>query len=146
MRRGGTVSPWIDVPCCLCVFWLIATRTVTAQALDGTVFDADTRTPVAAAILTSATETVQAGPDGRFHLERAGETVRVRAPGYRRAEARIDPGRRVPVRLELKPFQPKAVYLSVFGIGSNSLRDAALQLIEHTELNALVIDVKGDRG
>jgi len=29
---------------------------------------------------------------------------------------------------------------------SNRLRQAALDLIEATELNALVIDVKGDRG
>jgi hypothetical protein len=38
------------------------------------------------------------------------------------------------------------LYLSVFGIGSRTLREAALDLIEATELNALVIDVKGDRG
>jgi hypothetical protein len=44
------------------------------------------------------------------------------------------------------PFVPKAVYLSVYGIGSRPLRSAALQLIDETELNALVIDVKGDRG
>lgn len=33
-----------------------------------------------------------------------------------------------------------------FGIGNRRLRQSALDLIEATELNALVIDVKGDRG
>jgi hypothetical protein len=38
------------------------------------------------------------------------------------------------------------LYLSVYGIGDRTLRTAALALIDTTELNALVIDVKGDRG
>ena len=46
----------------------------------------------------------------------------------------------------LKPFAPKALYLSFYGIGDRGLRESALKLIETTELNALVIDVKGDRG
>lgn len=40
----------------------------------------------------------------------------------------------------------KALYLSFFGIGSRELRDNALRLIDESELNALVIDAKGDRG
>jgi hypothetical protein len=44
------------------------------------------------------------------------------------------------------PVRPRALYLSVFGIGNRTLREAALELVETTELNALVIDVKGDRG
>jgi hypothetical protein len=46
----------------------------------------------------------------------------------------------------LKLFAPKAVYLSFYGIGDHTLRESALHLIDTTELNALVIDVKGDRG
>jgi hypothetical protein len=44
------------------------------------------------------------------------------------------------------PFRPRALYLTVYGIGDRRLRTAALQMIETTGLNALVIDVKGDRG
>jgi hypothetical protein len=50
------------------------------------------------------------------------------------------------LEIRLVPFKPKALYLSFFGIGDRTLREAALKLIEETELNALVIDVKGDRG
>jgi hypothetical protein len=46
----------------------------------------------------------------------------------------------------LTPFRPKALYLSVYGIGDRKIRTAALGLLEKTELNALVIDLKGDRG
>jgi hypothetical protein len=38
------------------------------------------------------------------------------------------------------------VYLSTFGIGAKALRTQAFELIETTELNAVVIDVKGDQG
>lgn len=51
-----------------------------------------------------------------------------------------------PVRLALTPVRPRAVYLSVFGIGNAALRDAAVALPQASAINALVIDVKGDRG
>jgi hypothetical protein len=48
--------------------------------------------------------------------------------------------------IHLQPFRPKALYLSFYGIGDRELRGAALKLLDETELNALVIDVKGDLG
>ena len=36
--------------------------------------------------------------------------------------------------------------LPYYGIGSRPLREAALKLAEQTSINALVIDVKGDKG
>ncbi|WP_204351728.1 putative glycoside hydrolase, partial [Klebsiella variicola] len=38
------------------------------------------------------------------------------------------------------------VYLSVQGVSNRSLRDAAVALQGQTAINALVIDMKGDRG
>jgi hypothetical protein len=52
---------------------------------------------------------------------------------------------RVPQEVKLKTFSPKALYLSFYGIGDRRIRESALRLIEETELNALVIDVKGDK-
>ena len=46
----------------------------------------------------------------------------------------------------MEPFTPKALYLSFYGISASSLRKSALDLIDKTELNSLVIDIKGDRG
>jgi hypothetical protein len=72
-----------------------------------------------------------------------GDRLRLRAPGYRRRDVAAEA--LTPV-LELEPFSPKALYLSVLGVGSRALREPAFRLIEETELNAVVIDVKGDRG
>ena len=40
----------------------------------------------------------------------------------------------------------KAVYLSYYGVGDRTIRGRVLEMLDHTELNAVVIDVKGDRG
>jgi hypothetical protein len=40
----------------------------------------------------------------------------------------------------------KAAYLSYYGVGDRAIRGHVLELLDRTELNAVVIDVKGDRG
>jgi len=72
--------------------------------------------------------------------------VLVRAAGYARRTLNDDGAALKSIEVRLTPFEPKALYLSVYGIGNAGLRNTALKLIEDTELNALVIDVKGDRG
>ena len=51
-----------------------------------------------------------------------------------------------PQPIRLTPLLPKALYLTVYGIGAPFLRDPAIEVIEKSKLNALVIDLKGDRG
>ena len=78
---------------------------------------------------------------------KARSTIKVKAHGYMRTEEVI-PAPLVPnpYTIKLMPFRPKALYLSFYGIGAKSLRDPALKLIQETEVNSLVIDIKGDRG
>jgi hypothetical protein len=40
----------------------------------------------------------------------------------------------------------KAVYVSYYGVGSEAVRERIAGLLEHTELNGVVIDVKSDEG
>jgi hypothetical protein len=70
----------------------------------------------------------------------------VRAPGYERTEQAIIPLNGKPQGVKLIPSTPKGLYLSFYGIGDRSIRESATRLIHETELNTLVIDVKGDRG
>jgi hypothetical protein len=44
------------------------------------------------------------------------------------------------------PDGAKAVYLSYYGVADATIRGRVLDLLDRTELNAVVIDVKGDRG
>jgi hypothetical protein len=115
---------------------------IPGDALVGRVVDAATGRPLAGASVTADGNVVQTDAQGVFRA-RLGQSLRLRAPGYRRRD--IPSAALTPV-IALEPFSPKALYLSVFGVGSSALREPALRLIEETELNAVVIDVKGDRG
>jgi hypothetical protein len=118
----------------------------------GKVFDFVTRRPIQGAIVTSNNEVVLTDEKGVFKIKGPTDKIGVRAAGYMRTERTIPvplvtlPFFTTPQSIELMPFTPKALYLTVYGIGSRLLREAAIKLIDETELNALVIDVKGDRG
>jgi len=103
--------------------------------------------PVSGAKVTLNHEVLLADAQNLFPLAKPGGKVRVRAHGYQRIEQALPdllpPG---PQTIRLLSLNPKALYLSFYGAGEKALREPALKLIEESELNSLVIDVKGDRG
>ncbi len=134
----------------LSVFFSVIFLTVPAYGTSftkGSVVDYYSKLPVKGAIVTSADEAAMTDEKGMFTIRASGSKVAVRASGYLRAEQAVPSGFFAPsLQVQLVPFTPKALYLTVYGIGSRVLRESALKLVEETELNALVIDVKGDRG
>ena len=118
-----------------------------AVRANGRVVDAVTGMPIADAILTTGDKEFRSDLHGLFSLDVADTAVvRVRAAGYARTDVVAQALRTPAADLRLKPFRPKALYLSMYGVGDRKLRTAALALLETTALNALVIDLKGDRG
>ena len=117
------------------------------STLGGTVVDATTGAPIADAIVTLGAGQARSDAHGRFSLhDVSAGLVRARAVGYARASLVLQTGHQLDAPIALSVLRPKAVYLSMYGIGSGTLREPVLELIETSELNALVIDVKGDRG
>jgi hypothetical protein len=115
--------------------------------ISGRVLDAVTRTPIADAVVTVGDNGVRSDSHGVFIVDVLEAAVlRFRAQGYLRADVPVQRLRAPDAHVPLQPFRPRALYLSVYGVGDKGLRSAALELLETTELNALVIDVKGDRG
>jgi len=113
----------------------------------GKVVDLFTNRPVGGALITLNNNLERTDENGLFYLNTTGNKVGVRAHGYFRTNQMITiPLNGSPQEIKLMPLTPKALYLSFYGIGDRTLRGSALNLIEETELNALVIDVKGDRG
>ena len=109
----------------------------------GQVLDATTGKPVMDALITMGHVVVKSDDDGRFTVG-SGDVVRIRAPGYRAAQytaTRIEAG-----SVSLQPFTPHALYLSAYGISSQTIRSSALSLIHNGSANALVVDIKSDRG
>ena len=108
----------------------------------GKVVDHFTGKPVEGAVVTLGKTLQRTDAQGQFFKSNGDNRVLVRAHGYLRAEQSFAPRQEI----KLVPFSPRALYLSFYGIGDRGLRNAALNLIRETELNALVIDIKGDKG
>ena len=116
------------------------------ESLSGRVIDGRTLQPISDAIVTLGGSTARTGTDGTFTIRGSSAQLGVRAYGYTRTSLTLDALGRAEGQVTLQPFKPKALYLTSLGIASRVLRDGALDIEEHTEVNALVIDVKGDRG
>lgn len=127
------------------LLWFLSC-TAAVSAHERQIVDEATGAGIAGATVTLGDRVAQTDANGRFEDDGNAASVQARAPGYRAAamtEANFSQAGGV---LKLIPFRPKALYLSLYGIGNKALRDDALKLIHDTKLNAVVIDVKGDRG
>lgn len=111
--------------------------------LEGRVVDARTRRPIAAASVHAGSREIRTGPDGRFTLPAPAVPLLVKAPGYERRSVGAAPPS---LTVALEPKVIRAAYLTYYGIGHHGIRERVFGLLERTELNGVVIDVKGDRG
>lgn len=111
----------------------------------GQVVDSTTGQPVRGAHVTQGDLAATTDADGNFELDRRPTgPLRVLAPGYRRAE--LDASQERTLLAQVEPLQVRALYLTYYGAGDRNLRENVLRLTEQTAVNAVVIDVKGDRG
>jgi hypothetical protein len=133
----------ISILVTLCLF---IARASPACASPTQVIDSVTGLGIAEATIVIDGHTLQTGPAGRFELPAKGGIIFARAPGYRAQSFVLSTMSSLGGALRLTPFTPKAVYLSIYGIRSGPLRQAALALAASGRVNAFVIDVKSDSG
>ncbi|HEU5189430.1 MAG TPA: putative glycoside hydrolase [Methylomirabilota bacterium] len=88
---------------------------------------------------------VQTDAEGRYTIGPLGidRSALVRMPGYAKERLALE-GKDQTVTL--RPHPIKAAYLTYYGIADKGIRERVFDLLGRTELNAVVIDVKGDRG
>jgi hypothetical protein len=110
----------------------------------GRVLDNDRKPLVGASVVVRGVE-VRTDADGVFKLEHVAPdaSLIVKMPGFEKL--RIAPTKGS-VEAVLRPHPIKAAYLTYYGVGDRGIRTRVLDLASRTELNAVVIDVKGDRG
>jgi hypothetical protein len=112
--------------------------------ISGRVID-DEGKPLAGASIVAGGREHRAADDGTFTISPPPHASLIaKLPGYARLV--VEPTTRQPVEVVLKPQAIKAAYLTYFGVGDRGIRGRVLDLLRDTELNAVVIDVKGDRG
>ena len=112
------------------------------EQVTGRVVDAQTQPLAGAAIVADGTE-IRTEADGTFTLARPSGTVIVKLPGFEKVTLAPSTD---PLEVVLKPMVIKAAYLTYYGVMDRTIRTRVLELVTKTELNAVVIDVKGDRG
>ena len=110
----------------------------------GRVLDAGRKPIARASVIAGGVEHFTDG-DGVFGIQVPAPrtTLLVKAPGFRRATVETS-GR--PMDVILQEHAVKAAYLTYYRIRDKLIRGRVLDLVARTELNAVVIDVKGDRG
>ena len=92
-----------------------------ALAMDGKILDAANGSAVQEAYITFAGGQVQADRSGAFHVDGAAQTFFARAPGYRAATITTADLTKSAGVIKLTPYTPKALYLTVYGVGSKGL-------------------------
>jgi hypothetical protein len=129
---------------------LLLLAPLAAGAFGGRVVDAADGHALAGAWVTRGAEVVVTDKEGRYSFVGSGGTgggtVAARAIGYGRATLTLADGAAEAPPLRLASIRPKALYLTFWGIGDRKIREAALDIAKTTEVNALVVDVKGDLG
>lgn len=116
-----------------------------APGTAGRVVNAASGQPVAGALVSVDGTLLTTDVDGRFELpRRTYQRLIVTRPGFRRLEVGGDSAD--VAQLKLEPFEARGLYLSYFALADETLRTNVLHLLETTEANAVVIDIKGDRG
>jgi hypothetical protein len=122
-------------------------REAAAATYAGSVVSATESRPIPGAIVTLQGRPVETDGDGVFRIDGDGPNVlSARAIGYGRVEIPVSERSEGALAIRLPELRPKALYLSIYGIGDRSLRERALELADATEINALVVDVKSDYG
>jgi len=112
------------------------------ERVTGRVVDAQ-KQPLPGASIVNDGKEIRAEADGTFTLTKPTGALIVKLPGYEKVT--LTP-RKDPLEVVLKTQAIKAAYLTYYGVLDRTIRTRVLDLVARTELNAVVIDVKGDRG
>lgn len=114
------------------------------NTLDGSVVDATTNKPVSGTLVYLGDTFVQTGADGRYHLDNVPEqgAITVKAPGYRKTQVDVSGTNQRDVKLA--PFLVHGIHIP-FGLPADQVR-GLMAMVKKTELNAIVITVKPEKG
>lgn len=108
------------------------------------IIDAATSKPIKGATISNSILSVKSDVDGFFSIENSEKTLHVKACGYRPYKIESENNH---ATIKLQPLVVKALYLSFWHTSNQSpkLRDM-LKIIDETEVNTVVVDVKNEYG
>jgi len=115
------------------------------RVITGRVIDAATGSALRGVSIWAGPAEIVTDAEGRFTTAPVvpGSTIWVKTPGYERRKLTAGASE---VTVKLPPHSVRAAYLTYYGVADRGIRQRVLDLVSRSELNAVVIDVKGDRG
>lgn len=113
-------------------------------SLSGVLLDAKSSAPVANALISDSKYDVRSDLNGSFTIHSNENTYHIKAVGYRPYTFSSEDNNTI---IKLEPIKVRALYLTFWGASNNSKTlKKILQLIDKTEANAVVVDVKNEYG
>ena len=113
-------------------------------SFSGTLIDDKTLSPIEGATVSDSNISTKSDDNGFFKIDSSAKELHVKAYGYRPYKIN---GENNSTTFNLKPLTVKGLYLSFWRASNNSprLRDL-LKIIEQTEVNTIIVDVKNEYG
>lgn len=123
--------------------WSVALRPTT---LHGRITDSTSGQALQRAAVAVGDEIAFTDRNGEYRLEGVGENPQlvVKAPGYLSKQITVQRSDNQDVALQ--PFQAKGVYVTSYVAAHEDLMASIFALLDRTELNTIVVDMKNDEG
>jgi len=119
-------------------------QTLLFASFDGTIIDKTTKLPIEKAIVSDSVKSVKTDENGSFCIDTKEKNYHVKAYGYRPYTFSADMNT---TTISVEPIKIKALYLTFWGANIYSkTTKRVLDIIENTEVNAIVVDVKNEYG
>ncbi len=127
----------------LLLFTLLLSTSLFAS-FHGVILDKNTSLPIANAAISDSLYTTKSDANGSFFIDSKEKIYHIKAYGYRPFSFQEDNNSTV---IKLEPIKVKALYLTFWGASNNSgTLKKILNLIDKTQANAVVVDVKNEYG
>ena len=122
---------------------LLLTSTL-LSGFGGNILDVKTNKPIIGAIIEDSRYEVKSDQNGSFSIDSKESLFHIKAYGYRRYSFSQDSNT---TTFKLAPIRVKALYLTFWGASNNSKTlKRILNIIDKTDVNAIVMDVKNEYG
>ena len=119
-------------------------HTLLLASFTGTIIDKETLKPIFGAMISDSNSTLKSDKDGLFSFETDDETIHIKSYGYKALHLQKDSNIST---YQLEKINIKALYLTFWGASGNSqTMKKIFKIIEKTEVNAIVVDIKNEYG
>ena len=119
-------------------------QTLLFASFSGSILDINSSKPIQNATISNSVKDVKSDINGSFSIQTSETTLHVKAYGYKPLSIKTDENI---TNIKLEPITVKAIYISFWHASNNSKRlKDALKMIDNTEINAVVVDVKNEYG